>query len=54
MVNYRYEDLHAWVNVQREEGLNVLDKFDDSDFGRFAWVIDPERQKVELWPPACQ
>ena len=55
MVNYRVEDLHALVKVLREEGCNVLDKIDDSEYGKFAWVIDPEGNKVELWqPPAGQ
>ena len=31
------------------------DKFDDSEYGKFGWVIDPEGNKVELWePPAGQ
>ncbi|XXZ13994.1 VOC family protein [Sorangium sp. So ce315] len=39
----------------RAEGCNVLDKNDDSEYGKFAWVIDPEGNKVELWqPPAGQ
>src|SRR5687768_7905682 len=33
MVNYRVEDLHALVAVLREEGCNVLDKVDDSEYG---------------------
>ena len=51
MVNYRLEDLHALVKVLREEGCKVLDKTDDSEYGKFAWVIDPEGNKVELWQP---
>ena len=55
MVNYRVEDLHALVKALREEGCNVLEKIDDSEYGKFAWVIDPEGNKVELWqPPAGQ
>jgi len=55
MVNYRVEDLHALVSLLREEGCNVLDKIDESEYGKFAWVIDPEGNKVELWqPPAGQ
>lgn len=55
MINYRVEDLHALVALLREEGCQVLDKVEESDFGRFAWVIDPEGNKVELWePPAGQ
>jgi predicted enzyme related to lactoylglutathione lyase len=51
MVNYRVADLRALVNVLREEGCNVLDKIEDSEYGQFAWVIDPEGNKVELWQP---
>ena len=51
MVNYRVEDLHALVKALKEEGCNVLEKIDESDFGKFAWVIDPEGNKVELWQP---
>jgi len=51
MVNYRVEDLHALLSALREEGCNVLDKFDDSEYGKFGWVIDPEGNKVELWEP---
>ena len=55
MVNYRVDDLHALVKALREEGCNVLDKIDDSEYGKFGWVIDPEGNKVELWePPAGQ
>lgn len=55
MINYRVDDLYALVKVLREEGCNVLEKVDDSEFGKFAWVIDPEGNKVELWqPPAGQ
>jgi len=51
MVNYRVEDLLALVKALKEEGCNVLEKIDDSDYGKFAWVMDPEGNKVELWQP---
>jgi predicted enzyme related to lactoylglutathione lyase len=51
MVNYRVEDLHSLVKALREEGCNVLEKIDESEYGKFAWVIDPEGNKVELWQP---
>ncbi len=55
MVNYRVHDLHALVAALRAEGCQVLDKIDDSEYGKFAWVIDPEGNKVELWQaPAGQ
>ena len=55
MVNYRVEDLHALVEVLKAEGCDVLDRIDDAGYGKFAWVMDPEGYKVELWqPPAGQ
>ena len=55
MVNYRVEDARLLAKVLQEEGCNVLDKIDESEYGVFAWVIDPEGNKVELWqPPAGQ
>ena len=55
MINYRVDDLHALIAALRDEGCNVLEKVDDSEYGKFGWVIDPEGNKVELWqPPAGQ
>jgi len=55
MVNYRVHDLDALLAALRAEGCQVLDKADDSEYGKFGWVIDPEGNKVELWqPPAGQ
>ncbi len=55
MVNYRVEDLAALLQALRAEGCNVLEKTDDSEYGKFGWVMDPEGNKVELWePPAGQ
>ena len=51
MVNYRVADLVALLKALREEGCNVLDKFDESEYGKFGWVVDPEGNKVELWEP---
>jgi predicted enzyme related to lactoylglutathione lyase len=51
MVNYRVDDLTALLQALRNEGCNVLPKSDDSEYGKFGWVIDPEGNKVELWQP---
>lgn len=51
MVNYRVADLHALLQALKEEGCNVLDKLDESEYGKFGWVLDPEGNKVELWEP---
>ena len=55
MVNYRVADLAGLLAALRAEGCTVLDKTDESEYGKFGWVIDPEGNKVELWePPAGQ
>lgn len=51
MVNYRVDDLAALLQALRDEGCHVLEKTDDSEYGKFGWVIDPEGHKVELWQP---
>jgi predicted enzyme related to lactoylglutathione lyase len=51
MVNYRVADLGSVLKALRSEGCNVLEKTDDSEYGKFGWVMDPEGNKVELWQP---
>jgi predicted enzyme related to lactoylglutathione lyase len=51
MINYRVEDLDSLLQVLRHEGCNVLQQTEDSEYGKFGWVIDPEGNKVELWEP---
>ena len=55
MINYRVEDARALVALLKSEGCTVLDKIEESEYGIFAWVMDPEGNKIELWqPPAGQ
>ena len=51
MVNYRVADLHGLLVALRAEGCDVLEKTEESEFGKFGWVMDPEGNKVELWQP---
>ncbi len=51
MVNYRVSDLHALLAALRTEGCEVLEKTEESEYGKFGWVMDPEGNKVELWQP---
>lgn len=54
MVNYRVDDLDALLQALRAEGCEVLEKVDNSDYGKFGWVIDPEGNKIELWQPPAE
>lgn len=51
MINYRVEDLHGLIAQLKEEACQVLDRIDESEYGKFGWVIDPEGNKIELWEP---
>jgi catechol 2,3-dioxygenase-like lactoylglutathione lyase family enzyme len=51
MINYRVDDLHALLALLHAEGCAVDDKVDESEYGKFGWVMDPEGNRVELWQP---
>lgn len=55
MVNFRVHDVRALIAALREEGCTVDEKIDESEYGTFGWVMDPEGNRIELWqPPAGQ
>lgn len=51
MINYRVADLNGLMTVLRAEGCKVIDRTEESEYGKFGWVLDPEGNKVELWEP---
>ena len=51
MINFRVANLHSLLEQLRAEGAAVDPKFDESEFGKFGWVMDPEGNRVELWEP---
>jgi catechol 2,3-dioxygenase-like lactoylglutathione lyase family enzyme len=51
MINYRVEDLRAALAELRASGCSVDERVDESEFGRFGWVQDPEGNRIELWEP---
>jgi predicted enzyme related to lactoylglutathione lyase len=51
MVNYRVDDLDALLAQLTAEGVTIDPHRDDYDFGRFAWIVDPEGNRIELWQP---
>ena len=51
MINFRVHDLHALLAVLRAEGCVVENKVEESEFGKFGWVTDPDGNRVELWEP---
>ena len=54
MVNFRVDDLDALLSQLSAAGVRIDPKRDDAPYGRFAWIWDPEGNRVELWqPPAA-
>jgi predicted enzyme related to lactoylglutathione lyase len=51
MFNFRVQELSPLLSTLRDEGCIVDDKTDESEFGKFGWVTDPEGNRVELWEP---
>ncbi len=51
MVNYRVEDLDALLDVLRGEGIEVVGEVQSFEYGKFAHILDPEGNKIELWEP---
>ena len=50
MINYAVDDMDAFLARLQAKGVNIL-KRDDDPNGRFAWILDPEGNKIELWEP---
>ena len=51
MINYRVENLEALVEELKKEGVTIVDKIEDSDYGKFVHIIDMEGNKIQLWEP---
>ena len=51
MINYRVANLDAMLAQLRAAGVEVDDKVDETEFGRFGWAVDPEGNRIELWEP---
>lgn len=51
MVNFRVDDLDALLAQLRAAGVEVDPRVDESEFGRFGWIMDPDGTRIELWQP---
>ena len=50
MINYAVDDMEAFLARLTAKGVAVLKREDDAN-GHFAWILDPEGNKIELWQP---
>ena len=51
MVNFRVENLNNLITVLKSEGVTIVGDIQTFDYGKFAWILDPEGNKIELWEP---
>jgi predicted enzyme related to lactoylglutathione lyase len=51
MLNFRVADLDDLLSRLQRSGVEIDPKREAADYGRFAWIFDPEGNKIELWEP---
>ena len=52
MMNFAVDDMDAFIARLQKNHVAILKRVDDDPNGRFAWILDPEGTKIELWEPA--
>lgn len=51
MINFRVDNLDELLSQLTAAGVEVDPHRDDYPYGKFAWIVDPEGNRVELWEP---
>jgi predicted enzyme related to lactoylglutathione lyase len=51
MLNLVVDDLETLLTDLRSKGANVLERGEESEYGKFGYVLDPESTLIELWEP---
>lgn len=51
MINYRVDDLDRLMDDLRAKGVQVIGGPESHENGKFAWILDLDGNKVELWEP---
>ena len=51
MVNFRVSDLDGLLAKLEADGIKQVGKMEEYEYGRFAWIMDPDGTKIELWEP---
>jgi len=51
MINYRVDDLDGLLAQLKQNGVPIVKGPDEEFNGKFAWIMDPDGNKVELWEP---
>ncbi len=51
MINFRVDDLDALLSALAAEGVEIDPKREEYPYGKFAWIVDPDGNRIELWQP---
>jgi predicted enzyme related to lactoylglutathione lyase len=51
MLNFAVDDMDAFLARLKTHGVPILSREDHDPNGRFAWIMDPDGTKLELWQP---
>lgn len=51
MINFRVDDLAGLLERLRSEGVDVDEHTEQSEYGAFGWITDPDGTRIELWQP---
>ena len=51
MINYRVDDLDELLAQLRKDDVTIVGGPESHENGKFAWILDPDGNKVELWQP---
>src|SRR5579862_8863872 len=51
MINYRVDDMEGLLQALKQEGVEIDPKRENGEYGSFAWIMDPEGNRIELWEP---
>jgi predicted enzyme related to lactoylglutathione lyase len=51
MINFAVDDMDALIARLTSKGVAILRRDDKDPNGRFAWILDPDGTKIELWQP---
>jgi predicted enzyme related to lactoylglutathione lyase len=51
MFNFVVADLPGLLAALKAEGIEPIAEPQDSEYGKFGWIMDPEGNKIELWEP---
>jgi catechol 2,3-dioxygenase-like lactoylglutathione lyase family enzyme len=52
MIDYRVRNLDALLEKLRAQGVHEVREREQYDYGQFAWILDGEGNRIELWEPA--